>query len=183
MPAGRCDREEKGRSMLLDRYSGRIGQIGFASLAVLLLSGCTVMDAGGEKSLPLAGGEAIPAPNSPASVTMEIRPVGKKPELRQVQLDSGATVQQVLEKAKLVKRFRRMNIDVLRVTGEQRAKLDVKYDHTKAHVDPLYDYAVHPGDHLIVAEDPSTALDDMFKSLTNPLRSTSGSRPNYQTAM
>jgi len=30
----------------------------------------------------------------------------------------------------------------------------VKYDHTKAHVNPLYDYAVHPGDHLIVAEDP-----------------------------
>jgi protein involved in polysaccharide export with SLBB domain len=104
---------------------------------------------------------------------MEIRPAGRKPEMRQLQLDNGATIQQALEKAGLVKRFRRMNIEVMRVTGEQRAKLDAKYDHTKAQVNPLYDYALHPGDHLIVAQDTATTLDDMLESIS-PLRQAAG---------
>ena len=155
---------------MLDRYSLRFGRIGVASMLVLLLSGCAVMDTATDKGLPLLGEGASAAPGPTTAVTMEIRPVGKKkPEMTQLQLDSGATVQQALEKAKLVKRFRRMNIEVMRVAGQQRAKLDVKYDHTKAQVNPLYDYALYPGDHLIVAEDPSTSLDDMFNSIAGPL--------------
>ncbi len=165
--------------MRLDRYSLRFGRIGVASTLVLLYSGCTVMDTAADKGLPLPGEAASAAPGPTASITMEIRPVGKKkPEMAQFPLDSGATVQQALEKAKLVKRFRRMNIEVMRVAGQQRAKLDVKYDHTKAQVNPLYDYTLYPGDHLIVAEDPSTALDDMFNSI-GPLPRVIGSRTGH----
>ena len=159
--------------MMLDRCSVRCWQIGVASVAVLLLCGCSVMDIGGKQTLPLPEAAAMAAPGPAASITMEIRPAGKKPEMTQLQLDNGTTVQQTLEKAKLIKRFRRMNIEVMRVTGEQRAKLDVKYDHTKARVNPLYDYALHPGDHLIVAQDTSTALDDMLESIS-PLRQAAG---------
>ena len=159
--------------MMLDSYTDRFWQMGMAAMAALLLSGCAVMNTGGAQSLPVPEAAAMAAPGSTASITMEIRPAGKKPEMTQLQLDNGTTVQQALEKAKLVQRFRRMNVEVMRVAGQQRAKLDVKYDHTKAHVDPLYDYALHPGDHLIVAQDTSTALDDMLESL-GPLRRASG---------
>jgi len=96
---------------------------------------------------------------------MEIRASGEKPKLEQMTLESGSTVQQTLEKAKLVKKFRRMDISIVRVINDQRAKMDVKYDHKNAHVDPLYDYALHPNDHLIVQEVNRTALDDMLESL------------------
>ena len=105
---------------------------------------------------------------------MEIRASGEKPEIKQFQLDSGMTVQQMLEKTKLVKKFRRMDIEVLRVTGDERAKLDVKYDHTEAQVKPEYDYALYPGDHVIVQEVTKTALDDMLESVADPLRRATG---------
>jgi len=158
--------------MMLDS-TGRIWQMGMASMAVLLLSGCSVMDIGGKQTLPLPEAAAMAAPAPGASITMEIRPAGRKPEMVQLQLDNGTTIQQALEKAGLVKRFRRMKIEVMRVTGEQRAKLDAKYDHTKAQVNPLYDYALHPGDHLIVAQDTATTLDDMLESIS-PLRQAAG---------
>ncbi len=128
---------------MMSDSTGRIWQMGMASMAVLLLSGCSVMDIGGKQTLPLPEAAAMAAPGPGASITMEIRPAGRKPEMVQLQLDNGATIQQALEKAGLVKRFRRMKIEVMRVTGEQRAKLDAKYDHTKAQVNPLYDYALH----------------------------------------
>lgn len=160
---------------MLDRYSRHFWRIGVASMTVLLLSGCSVMDVGKNSSLPLPESAAL-APSPAATITMEIRAAGKKPEMTQVQLENGVTVQQMLEKMKLVKRFRRMNIEVMRVTDQQRAKLDVKYDHSKAHVNPLYDYALYPGDHLIVAEDTSTAIDDMFRSLSKSFGGAGGSR-------
>jgi len=155
--------------MMLDSYTGRFWQMGMAAMAALLLSGCAVMNTGGTQSLPVPEAAVTAAPGSTASITVEIRPAGKKSEMTQLPLDNETTVQQALEKAKLIQRFRRMNIEVLRVTGQQRAKLDVKYDHAKAHVNPLYDYALYPGDHLIVAQDTSTPLDDMLESL-GPLR-------------
>ena len=133
---------------MLDSYTDRFWQMGMAAMAALLLSGCAVMNTGGAQSLPVPEAAATAAPGSTASITMEIRPAGKKPEMTQLQLDNGTTVQQALEKAKLVQRFRRMNGEIMRVAGDQRAKLDVKYDHTKAQVNQLYDYALHPGDQV-----------------------------------
>jgi hypothetical protein len=52
--------------------------------------------------------------------------------------------------------------------------MDVKYDRSKGNVNPLYDYALHPGDHLIVIEDTTTAFDDMLNSLAGPARNAIG---------
>jgi hypothetical protein len=87
-----------------------------------------------------------------------------------------------LEKANLIKKFRRMNIHIVRVVGDHRARMDVKYEHAKAHVDPLYDYALYPNDHLVVQEVTKTAFDDMLESL-GPLGRLPAARPErrYRT--
>lgn len=165
--------------MMPDNDSRRRFQIAIAFVAMLAMSGCAVMDTGGDKPLPLPVGTeptSTPAP----TITMEIRASGKKPEIKQFQLDGGNTVQQMLEKAKLIKKFRRMDIEVIRLTGDQRAKLDVKYDHTEAQVNPLYDYALYPGDHVIVQEVTKTALDDMFESVADPLRRATGTGSGHR---
>jgi hypothetical protein len=175
----RSEQELEGKHMTPFDSRHRF-QIAIAAAAALMLSGCAMLDTG-DKSLPLPTGadaSAAPAP----TITMEIRASGEKPEIKQVPLDNGSTVQQMLEKTKLVKEFRRMDLEVLRVTGDERAKLAVKYDHTKAHVKPEYDYALYPGDHLIVQEVTKTAFDDMLESIGDPLRRATGNgsahRPN-----
>jgi len=154
--------------------SRRSLRIAVGSIAILVLSGCAVIDTGNEAlTLPAnADGTAASAP----AITMEIRASGKKPEIKPFQLEDGITVQQMLEKAKLVKKFRRMDIEILRVAADQRAKLVVKYDHTEAQVRPEYDYALYPGDHVIVQEVTKTAFDDMLESVADPLRRATGTR-------
>ncbi len=154
-------------------------QIAVASAAMLAFSGCAMIDAGGDGSLPtLRDGQV--APSAGPTLTMEIRESGKKPEIKQFPLDDGSTVQQLLEKAKLVRKFRRMDIEVLRTTGDQRAKMMVKYDHTQAQVKPEYDYALHPGDHVIVQEITKTAFDDMLESAADPLRRATGTASGHR---
>jgi hypothetical protein len=161
--------------MVLGNCFRRSLRIAVASVAMLVLSGCSVIDTAGDKSLPLPAGTEL-AQTPATTITMEIRASGEKPKITELRLDGDTTVQQALEKAKLVKKFRRMDIQVMRVAGDQRAKLDVKYDHTAAHVKPLYDYSLYPGDHLIVEEVTKTALDDMLESVADPLRRATGSR-------
>ena len=105
----------------------------------------------------------------PGAITAEIRAHGRKPEIRQVPFEQGMHVQEGLTAAGAVKRFRRMNVQVLRVVGDQQQKMDVKYKHGPQKVDPLYDYALQSGDHLIITEDTSTVLNDMFSSVSGPL--------------
>lgn len=150
-------------------------QMVLASVALLAWSGCAMMDVGSAPSLALPT-DGPAAPTVGRGVTLEIREAGKKPEIKQFALENGSTVQQLLEKAKLVRTFRRMDIEVLRVAGDQRAKLAVKYDHTQAQVRPEYDYALYPGDHLIVQEVTKTAFDDMIESVGDPLRRATGGR-------
>ena len=130
--------------------------------------GCAAIDTTGaaNSELPAIATAAQPAP---ASITVEIRPAGKKAEMRQMPLTNGMRIQEALEQLGLVKRFRRMRILVMRAASGQRHKLEVKYDHTAHAVDPLYDYALHPGDHLVVIQDTATFIDDMLQNLTGPI--------------
>jgi hypothetical protein len=109
-----------------------------------------------------------PAPRA-ATLSLEVRAAGKQPEIRQIPLQGVTHVQDVLEQTNLTRRFRRMKVHVVRTIGDRMAKLDANYEHQAGRIDPLYDYALHPGDHLVVVEDTSTVLDDMLNNLPNPL--------------
>lgn len=156
----------------LSRLPAGIGLL-FGVTAVALLTGCSALGTAGLTSVPLPGGPAgetaaAPAPDQ-TSITIELRQEGREPQRRQVAFREGMHVQEALEAAGAVKRFRRMNIDLVRVVSGQRQKLPAKYKHTVRRVDPLYDYALYAGDHLIVTEDSTTAFDDMLNSVTGPV--------------
>ena len=146
-----------------------------------LLAGCASLTGSGLGSLLVTekpDPPQLPAQASSASsgsVTMEIRPQGsRKPEIRQVPLQNTVFLQQALEGAGLVKRFRGMKIEVIRMAGDTRQKMEAKYQHAQKRVDPAYDYALHPGDHVIIAEENPSTVAEMMKSVTGPLGAATG---------
>ncbi|MCY2991576.1 MAG: hypothetical protein NTY19_27440 [Planctomycetota bacterium] len=145
------------------------------------LAGCASLAGPGLGSLLIAEKpdqpqpQAQAAPASDGSVTMEIRPLGsRKPEMGQVSLQNTVFLQQALVGAGLVKRFRGMNIQVIRMAGDARQKMEAKYRHAEKRVDPAYDYALHPGDHLIITEENPSTVAEMMKSVTGPLGAATG---------
>jgi hypothetical protein len=100
------------------------------------------------------------------SVKLEIRAAGKSPEFREIPLREGMCIQDALIETQLTRRFGRMNLELMRRNAQGLAKMDSRYEHKRNRVNPMYDYALHPGDHLVVTEDTTTVLDDMLKGLT-----------------
>ncbi len=136
-----------------------------------LVCGCTTLGISGSDTMDLVGEspETLSQPQKTPSISVELRPSGKKPEISQIPLTRGMLIQQALEQAGAVKRFRRMDVRLMRAARDQRQKLEVKYDHEKGGVNPLYDYALHPGDHVVAIEDTATILDDMLQSISGPV--------------
>ena len=77
-------------------------------------------------------------------------------------------VDDVLDKSGAKKWFSRCKVKIVRGVGESRVPMDVEYDNANDQVHSEYDYAIHPGDRVIVEEDPRTAFHDMLSAL-NPL--------------
>lgn len=154
-----------------------LGAFRIVTLLLLLIpwvSGCTALQTGaslGMQSTSLAEGAAGEAAAQVATISVEVRPAGRRePEMQQFPLNEAMHVQDLLEQTGLSRRFRRMELQVIRPTGGDMARMRVKYSHQTGRVDPLFDYALRPGDHVVVTEDTSTVLDDMLQSL-NPLAS------------
>ena len=140
------------------------------SCFVVLASGCSTIGPGDASVLDLPGqaAESVTDLGRPSGgvITTEIRRDGKEPEIGKMPLAGVVRVQEALEEIGATKRFRRMNVRVMRPAGGQRQRLEVKYDHNKRSVNPLYDYVLHPGDHVVVIEDKTTAFDEMLQSVT-----------------
>lgn len=148
-----------------------------ATLLLLLVplgSGCTALQTGsslGMQSHPMGDSAEGEATAQVATISLEVRPAGRRdPEMQQLPLSEAMHVQDLLEQTGLTRRFRRMELELIRPTGGDMARMRVVYRHQTGRVEPLFDYALRPGDHLVVTEDTSTVLDDMLQSL-NPLAS------------
>jgi hypothetical protein len=104
-----------------------------------------------------------------------IQPARGKPQVMQVPITEGDTVQTALDHTKVTRRFRRMNIHVLRSPRGQAAspaqvqKMQVEFDRKHREVKVEYDYALYPNDRIVVEEDTSTALNDMVEKLAGGL--------------
>jgi hypothetical protein len=111
----------------------------------------------------------------PPECTIVVQPARGKPRVVQMPLTEGATVQTALDHSKASKRFRRMNIEVLRKPHAQASspvpvqKMQVEYDRRRREVEIEYDYALYPNDRVIVEEDTTTVFDDMVEKVAGKL--------------
>jgi hypothetical protein len=150
----------------------RIGGRLLALVCASLETGCASLSTHGNGAIPMAGVQTAQpgSPTNTSSISVEVRGAnGGKPEIRQIPLQEQMFLQQALEAVGVTKRFRGMKIQVIRMAGDERQKMEAKYKQGSGHVDPAYDYALHPGDHVIVTDDSKTILEEMMHSVTGPI--------------
>jgi hypothetical protein len=113
-----------------------------------------------------------PQPDGPpaAKYVIEVRPSKDKPQAVEKSLTEPVHVQAALEKSGALKKFDRCNIEIYRQlpTGGWH-KMILEFDKDKHQIPPEYDYAILPGDRIMVHEDTTTAWDDMMERTLRPL--------------
>jgi hypothetical protein len=141
--------------------------------AVLLVSGtgCSMFQ---ERLKPKLTAEVTPADGDkptvePNKYTVEIRPHKGQPQARQFEFTEPLHVQQALKQSKADKKYGRFFLDLYRPLPDGRwHKMNLEYDRAEDSVPPEFDYAILPGDRLIVTEDNTTVLDDVLDAATMP---------------
>ena len=139
-----------------------------AALAMASAGGCSAV---GSKGLGLFGSSEPPAAAEPTS-TYQILFVPHEGKAEQVTRTLSGTmhIQQALEQAGAHKKFRRIEVELVRPLpqgGFHRIPCD--YDRANKQITPEFDYALLPGDRIVVKEDPSTIIDDMLTSALGPM--------------
>jgi len=108
---------------------------------------------------------------SDQTVVVELHREGGLAGRLRVPVKPGMVVQDALEGSGVMDRFDRMTIKVRRFVKGQQAYLPITavYDHDRNEVRPESNYAIQPGDILIVTEDTSSSSQDMLQQLLGPL--------------
>jgi hypothetical protein len=135
------------------------------------LVGCSVFK---EQAAPKLSAEVTPGPaqDKPpaAKYVVEIRPSGSKPQAVEKTLTETIHVQTALEQTGAAKKFDRATVDVFRpLPSGGWHKMSLEYDKESGSVPPEYDYAVLPGDRIVVTEDTRTIFDDVMERTLKPL--------------
>ncbi len=146
-------------------------------IASFSLSGCAMFSSPGNSMLSRSQGEKNdqPADNGMATsdqtVVVELHREGGLAGRLRVPVKPGMVVQDALEGSGVMDRFDRMTIKVRRFVKEQQSYLPLTavYDHDRDEVRPESNYAIQPGDILIVTEDTSSSSQDMLQQLLGPL--------------
>jgi len=95
---------------------------------------------------------------------------GKVPKIFDGQITDNITVQDALQESGALKRFRRgMRVDLARRLENGRVlKMPVNYDIDSRRVLSEQNYAVHPGDEILVRRADPGMLNDVFKNMKSP---------------
>jgi hypothetical protein len=148
----------------------RLTLLGLVALASCFV-GCSMFK---EQATPKLNAEVTPgpAPDGPpaAKYVVEIRPNKDKPQAVEKALTEPTHVQNALEMTGALKKFDRATVDVYRqLPSGGWHKMSLEFDKDKHSIPPEYDYAVLPGDRIIVTEDMTTIWDDMMERTLKPL--------------
>jgi hypothetical protein len=141
---------------------------------VAILSGLVGCSMFKEQVTPKLNAEvtAGPTPNAPppAKFTVEIRPDKGKPQAVEKPLADQTYVQTALEKTGALKKFKRATVEVHRpLPSGGWHKMNLEFDRDNHRVPPEYDYAVLPGDRIVVTEDTTNIMDDVMERALKPL--------------
>jgi hypothetical protein len=133
-------------------------------------SGCTML---GSKDVGSLLEDDKPVAGEPASAYQVIFvPTNGKPSQVVRTLSGQMHIQDAIAQTGADKKFRRIRVELMRPLpsgGIHRVECD--YDRATKRITPEFDYALLPGDKIIVNEDPSNLIDDMLKSALGPLGS------------
>ena len=135
------------------------------------LVGCSVFK---EQASPKLSAEVTPgpAPDAPptAKYVVEIRPESGKAKTVEKPLTEPIHVQTAIAQTGAAKKFARAEIALYRpLPSGGWHKMQLEYDRETHSIPPEYDYAVLPGDRIVVAEDTTTIIDDVMQRALKPL--------------
>ena len=149
----------------------------FVACILPLMGGCAALQSPGgpllshllgDKAEAAADEEAVPASQT---VMVELhRQNGFVGRVR-VPVKPGMLVQDLLEGSGAIDRFSRMTVKLKRRVDGSQGYLPITavYDHGRNAVRPESNYAIRPGDFLVITEDTATSTDDMVQQLFGPL--------------
>jgi hypothetical protein len=148
----------------------RLTVLGLAAILSGLV-GCSLFK---EQATPKLNAEMTPgpAPTAPPSAkfVVEIRPDKGKPRAVEKPLADQTYVQTALEQTGALKKFDRATVEIYRpLPSGGWHKMSLEFDHESHRVPPEYDYAVLPGDRIVVTEDTTTIMDDVMERALKPL--------------
>jgi hypothetical protein len=150
----------------------------FRRLTVLALSailaglvGCSMFK---EQATPKLSAEVTPGPQPDgppaAKYTIEVRPEKGKPQAVEKSLTEPVHVQTAMEQTGALKKFNRSTITIYRqLPSGSLHKMDLEFDRENKRIPPEYDYAILPGDRIVVTEDPRNVMDDVMERALKPL--------------
>jgi hypothetical protein len=116
-----------------------------------------------------AAATGAPAPQAD-KYTVEIRPASGKAEALPQSLTDHICVQEALEKSGAAKRFKRFEVELYRpLSGDRWHRMVLDFDRSNRRIPAENDYALQPGDRLIVIEDTSDIFDDVAQQVLRPL--------------
>lgn len=140
-----------------------------AVVAMLGSTGCASLGANGLGGILGDDPQAVAAdPGSTYQVVFV--PTNGKAEGVQRTLSGQMHVQQALEQVGAAKKFRRIQVELMRPLPSGGVhRIACEYDRGSKRVTPEFDYALLPGDRIIVKEDPTNLIDDMLGSALGPI--------------
>jgi hypothetical protein len=135
------------------------------------LVGCSVFK---EQAKPQLSAEVTPgpAPDAPptAKYVVEIRPEKGKAQSVEKSLTEPIHVQTAIAQTGAAKKFTRAEIALFRpLPSGGWHKMRLEYDRETHSIPPEFDYAVLPGDRIVVTEDTTTVFDDVMQRALKPL--------------
>jgi hypothetical protein len=143
----------------------------------VVLSGFVGCAGFGNRPEPTLNAEVMPA--SPATgdpapqvdkYTVEIRSASGKAEALKQPLSGHICVQEALEQSAAATKFKRFDLELYRpLPGDRWHRMVLEYDRSNHRVPAETDYALQPGDRLIVIEDTSDIFDDVAQQVLSPL--------------
>jgi len=119
----------------------------------------------GCSTLTGANGRQAPPLSPQATVAVEIQPAGRKAQQKQIPVTQNMRLQDVVDASGA--RFGRKTVYVLRTSPKtgQKHKMAADIDDRTRKISLATDYAVYPGDAVVIAEDSSTIVDRMMSGL------------------
>ncbi len=136
--------------------------LGLTAMIVGLSVGCQSL-----VQAPAPPAPAIAAANNSQSYTIETHGSWTKPKTTREAFNGPVPLQQVVDKSGASRRFRDLDITVIRVAKEtgQILRLKAKYDPQARAVEPQYDYDILANDHVIIKAGNTSPVDELLKPL------------------